>query len=201
MKIGILGTGVVGKALGKGFVAAGHDVMVAGRDAFAEAAGWADLVVLATSWAGTESALRMTGVERLAGKTLIDVVNPLVYVDGRPVGLVLGHDDSAGEMVQRWAPDAHVVKAFNTVGAALMFRPQFPSGIRPDMFYCGNDAPAKALVAEILADFGWTPVDAGDLRASRLLEPLAMLWITLGARGYGWNNAFTLLRGPASEPA
>ena len=202
MKIGILGSGGVGQSLGEGFRAAGHEVRVAHRDAFGETAGWGEALVLATPWSGTENAIRLAGPERLAGKVLIDVTNPLVYGDGRPTGLVVGGDDSAAETIARWAPGARIVKAFNTVGHELMYRPAFPGGVVADMLYCGDDESAKQTVATIIGEFGWNPLDAGGLAAARMLEPLAMLWITLGIRGNGWNNAFTLLRGgQTSGPA
>lgn len=195
MKIGVLGSGGVGQSLGEGFRSVGHDVRVAHRDDFGETAGWCEAAVLATPWSGTENALRLAGPERLAGKTLIDVTNPLAYGDKGPTGLVVGGDDSAAESIARWAPGANVVKAFNTVGHELMFRPSFPDGAIPDMFYCGDDEGAKTLVAGVIRDFGWNPVDVGGLAAARMLESLAMLWITLGVRGNGWTNAITLLRG------
>jgi 8-hydroxy-5-deazaflavin:NADPH oxidoreductase len=212
MRIGILGSGDVGRALGTGFVALGHDVKVGTREpssdritawlakagprasagTFAEAAAFAELAVLATAWSGTESALKLAGPERLAGKIVVDATNPLDFSGGRP-RLAVGHDDSAGEQVQRWLPGARVVKAFNTVGNAHMFRPQFPGG-PPDMFIAGNDPPAKATVTGLLRDFGWSVIDLGDIEAARLLEPLALTWITHAMRTGTWAHAFKLLQ-------
>jgi 8-hydroxy-5-deazaflavin:NADPH oxidoreductase len=130
MKIGILGTGDVGQALGTGFANLGHQVMMGSRDAgnakmkawissagknaaggtFAEAARFGELVVLATLWSGTESALKLAEPRNLAGKVVIDATNPLVFAPGKPPALALGHTDSGGEQVQRWLPDARVVK-------------------------------------------------------------------------------------------
>jgi predicted dinucleotide-binding enzyme len=107
--------------------------------------------------------------------------------------LALGHSDSAGETVQRLLPEARVVKAFNIITAAHMVQPQLPDGA-PDMFIAGNDAAAKAEVASLLEAFGWRQaIDMGDITASRLLEPLAMIWISYGfSRGH-WTHGFSLL--------
>lgn len=213
MKIGILGSGVVGQALGSGFAAQGHDVMMGTREpqsekvtawleragphasagTFAEAAAFAELAVLATLWSGTESALRLAGPANLAGKIVIDATNPLVYSQHGPPTLALGHTDSGGEQVQRWLPGARVVKAFNIIGNAHMVNPSFPGG-PPDMFICGDDAAAKRGVEEICMAFGWPVIDIGGLEGARLLEPLAILWVTYGARSGSWDHAFRLLR-------
>lgn len=213
MKIGILGTGDVGRALGNGFIALGHEVKMGSRDAhnkkavewastsginastgtFADAVKFADVIVLALAWTGTENALKLAGPENFAGKVVIDAINPLVFEPGKPPELAIGHTDSAGEQVQRWLPSAHVVKAFNIVGHAHMFRPDFPGG-PPDMFICGNDGPAKQTVTEILKDFGWPTIDTGGIEGARQLEPLCILWVGYGIRAGTWNHAFKLLR-------
>jgi hypothetical protein len=212
LRVGILGTGNVGQVLGTGFVKLGHDVKIGSRDpskmkawvakngvqasagTFAEAASFAEIAVLATLWAGTENALYLAGPENFAGKIVIDTTNPLSSAKpGGRLSLTLGFSDSAGEEVQRWLPKSHVVKAFNIVGNAHMFRPEFPNG-PPDMFICGNDARAKSKVAEILSAFGWPTIDIGGIEEARLLEPLAMLWITYALQRGTWNHAFKLLR-------
>ena len=109
------------------------------------------------------------------------------------MSLAVGHTDSAGEQVQRWLPSAYVVKAFNTVGYAHMFKPDFPGG-PPDMFICGNDASAKKTVTGILQDFGWPTIDIGGIEGSRLLEPMCVLWVGYAMRTGGTNHAFKLLR-------
>jgi 8-hydroxy-5-deazaflavin:NADPH oxidoreductase len=188
VKIGILGTGDVGKALGNGFIALGHEVKMGSRDAHNEKAlAWALL------WAGAENALKLAGVENFAGKVVIDAINPLVFEPGKGPALEIGHTDSAGEQVQRWLPSARVVKAFNIVGNAHMFKPDFPGG-PPDMFICGNDAAAKQTVTGILKDFGWLVIDIGGIESSRLLEPLCILWVGYGMRTGTFNHAFKLLR-------
>jgi 8-hydroxy-5-deazaflavin:NADPH oxidoreductase len=213
MKIGILGSGDVGRALGSGFIGTGDEVKIGSRDeqkpdllawvrqagarasagSFAAAAKFADVAVVATLWSGTENALQLAGPENLHGKVVIDATNPVVFPAGRPPELALGHTDSAGEQVQRWLPGAHVVKAFNTVGQAHMVHPDFPGG-PPDMFICGNDDAAKATVAGICTRFGWGVVDAGGIDGARLLEPMCILWVRHGIHTGSWNHAFKLLR-------
>jgi len=211
-KIGILGTGDVGRALGAGLCALGHEVQIGSREpwsdklrewkgkagplastgSFAEAASFGELVILATLWAGTENALRLAGPEALAGKPLVDTTNPLDFSTGAP-RLSVGHTDSAGEQVQRWAPRAQVVKAFNTVGSRHMVKPAFPGG-PPDMFLCGNDEGAKRTVTALCDELGWPAVDLGGIEMSRYLEPLAMVWITYFFRTKTGNHALKLLR-------
>jgi predicted dinucleotide-binding enzyme len=213
MKVGIIGSGPVGQALGLGFAGRGDEVMIGSREpesekliawksrageraatgSFAQAAAFAEVAILATGWSGTEHAIQLAGPENLVGKVLIDTTNPLAHQPGGPPTLALGYSDSAGEQVQRWLPEARVVKAFNIVGSAHMINPSFPDG-PPDMFICGNDGEAKATVARLLTEFGWPVIDIGGIEGARLLEPLAMLWITYGVQTGGWNHAFRLLR-------
>ncbi len=213
MRIGILGTGDVGRAIGRGFVTLGHDVKIGGRDAngekavawmkemgarasagtFADAAAFGEIAVLATLGVANESALRMAGPDTLRGKVLIDATNPLDFSAGVPPTLAVSGNDSGGERVQRQLPDALVVKAFNTVGNALMFRPDLPGG-PPDMFICGNSDEAKQKVAAILKDFGWGVIDAGGIESSRYLEAMCMVWVLSGFRSNRWTQAFKMLR-------
>jgi len=213
MKVGIVGSGDVAKALGTGFLELGHEVMLGSRTpeseglvawkkkagphaatgTFADAAKFGDVVVLATHGVENENALRLAGPKHFAGKVVIDATNPLASGANRLPTLAYGWSDSAGERVQKLLPDAHVVKAFNTVGNAHMFRPKFPGG-PPDMFYCGNDAAAKKQVGEWLKAFGWNPVDIGGIEGARTLEPMCILWVTLGITGGSWDIAFKVLR-------
>jgi predicted dinucleotide-binding enzyme len=213
VKIGILGTGDVGRALGNGFIALGHEVKLGSRDAqnekalawastsginasagtFAEAAQFGDVLVLALNWAGSENAIKLAGPENFAGKVVIDAINPLVFDPAKGLGLAVGHTDSAGEHAQRLLPSAHVVKAFNIIGYAHMFKPDFPGG-PPDMFICGNDAGAKQTVTAILKDFGWPTIDIGGIEGSRLLEPMCVLWVGYSISSKSRNHAFKLLR-------
>lgn len=213
MKIGILGTGDVGQALGVGFAKLGHEVKMGSRDphqekvktwvnkvgptasagTFAEAAAYGELAVLCTIWTGAENAIRLAGPDNLAGKVVIDTTNPLDFSSGIPPKLAVGHTDSAGEHIQRWLPNSRVVKAFNIVGSAHMFKPEFPGG-PPDMFICGNDDQAKETVTELLKAFGWSVIDIGGIECARYLEPLAMVWIRHFFRINSVNHAFKLLR-------
>jgi 8-hydroxy-5-deazaflavin:NADPH oxidoreductase len=210
MRVGILGSGDVGQALGEGFLSRGHEVKIGSRDpkkladwveesgakasagTFAEVAKWGELIVLATLWSGTKGAIDLAGPASFEGKVVIDVTNPLLFEENKGPKLALGHSDSGGEQVQRWLPGAKVVKAFNTVGHAHMVDPKFSEG-RPDMFICGDDAGAKATVAEITKSFGWGVIDAGGLDGSRLIEPLCILWVDYGLKTGTWNHAFKLL--------
>jgi predicted dinucleotide-binding enzyme len=159
---------------------------------FAAAAQFGEVIVLATLGVANESALEAAGAANLEGKILIDTTNPLDFSKGSPNLAVVGND-SGGERVQRSMPDALVVKAFNTVGAPLMFRPKLPGG-PPDMFICGNDAGAKTKVGELLKAFGWGVIDIGGIEASRYLEAMCMTWILSGTRGKNWNQAFKMLK-------
>jgi 8-hydroxy-5-deazaflavin:NADPH oxidoreductase len=213
MKIGILGTGDVGKALGRGFLALGHEVKMGAREAknekaaawvkeagerasagtFAEAATFGEIVVLATAGMANESVLGQAGPANLAGKLLLDATNPLDHSKGFPPSLGLAGRDSGGEQAQRLLPGAHVVKCFNTIGNPYMFKPDFVGG-PPDMFIAGNDAGAKKKTADLLRDFGWNTVDAGGIESSRYLEGMAMVWVLHGALGGTWNHAFKLIK-------
>ena len=149
----------------------------------------ADIVVLAVPWGSAQDAIR--GAGDLRGKVVVDATNPL-----KPdlSGLALGHTTSAGEEIARWAAGAKVVKAFNTIGAQHMANPRF-DGQSASMFICGDDAAAKKTVASLAAALGFEPVDAGPLTQARLLEPLALLWISMAyAYGQGTDIAFRLLR-------
>jgi 8-hydroxy-5-deazaflavin:NADPH oxidoreductase len=212
MRVAVLGTGEVGKSLGNAFLALGHEVRMGAREAgnekavawagraeghasvgtFADAAGFGEIVVLATLGSAVQQVLQPAVAQACAGKVVIDTTNPLDFSQGSP-RLAVGHTDSGGEQVQRLLPSAHVVKAFNTVGNALMFRPSLPGG-PPDMFICGNDDAAKERVTALLVDFGWKTIDLGGIESSRYLEPMCMVWVVFGLRSNGWNHAFKLLR-------
>lgn len=211
VRVGVLGSGDVGRALAAGFAGLGHDVKVGSRDpqkladwaaaagprvstgTFADSANFGDLLVLATLGVATEEAIRLAGIGAFDGKVVIDTTNPLDFSGGAP-RLAIGHTDSLGEVVQRLLPKARVVKAFNTVGNALMVNPQLPGG-PPDMFLCGNDADAKKIVTQICEHFGWGVVDIGGIEGSRYLEPMCMAWVLHGVRTGSWTHAFKLLRG------
>ncbi len=210
-KIAIIGTGRVGTALAGGWLAAGHEVTFGVRDAgsdkaqaalaklpaaraagLAEAAAGAAVVVLATPWAGAQSAVAAAG--DLGGKVLVDCTNAL-----GPEGVLFGPASSGAEQIAGWVAreypglGARVVKAFNTIGAEVMANPRYGER-RAVLLYAGDDAAAKATVATLAADLGFEPQDAGPLRAARLLEPLALVWINLAHGALGREFAFGLLR-------
>jgi predicted dinucleotide-binding enzyme len=214
MKIGIIGSGDVGRKLADGFIELGHHVKIGSRDpnqskitdwinkhdkekassgTFAETANFGELVALATLWDGTADAIQLSNSKNLANKIVIDVTNPLDFSKGMPPTLAVGHTDSGGETVQRLLPDSKVVKAFNIVGNPHMVHPDFPDG-RPTMFICGNDEASKKIVTDdILSKFGWETIDIGSIEGSRVLEPLALLWILHYFKTGKGNHAFKLL--------
>lgn len=212
MKVGVLGSGMVGQTLGLGLAARGHEARLGTRDpareqvlewgrragargsvgTFAEAARFGELAVLATLWSGTRSALDLAGPENLRGKVVVDVTNPLDFSSGKPE-LALGWRDSGGEQVQRWLPGARVVKAWNIVTAATMVDPEREEGT-PDMLIAGDDPDAKRTVTALLGEFGWPVVDLGGIEEARLLEPMAMVWIRHFVRTRDYRHAFKLLR-------
>ncbi len=212
MKIGILGSGVVATTLGTGFLKHGHDVTLGTRDAakladwsrsnpkgrvagVAETAQGAEIVVLAVKGTASAAALRGAGAANLNGKVVIDATNPIA--DAPPVNGVLQYftnlDESLLERLQREFAGAHLVKAFNSVGAQCMVNPQFKGG-KPTMFICGNQEAAKQTVAKILTQFGWETADMGSAEAARAIEPLCMLWCIPGFRENHWTHAFKLLK-------
>ena len=201
MKIAILGSGQVGRSLARGYGRHGHDVRVGTRkgqvedlpvSAPDEIVADADLVVLAV--AGRAS-VELTGslAHLLEGKVLVDATNPLDFSTGAP-RLFVGFEDSLGEQVQKAAPGARVVKAYNSVGNTLFVDPQLPGG-PPTMLIAGNDEAAKGTVTGLLEDTGWEVADLGGIEASRWLEAMCMAWVTYGIRAGTWNHAFKLLRG------
>jgi 8-hydroxy-5-deazaflavin:NADPH oxidoreductase len=210
MKIGIIGSGGVGQALAKDLSALGHHVTIGTRSpeklaefaaanpavkvgSFADAAQFGDAIMLATNWVGTQNALELAGAVHLAGKVVWDITNPLDFSSGKPE-LALGFSTSGGELVQSWLPESKVVKALNSITATNMLQPSHVGG-NPDMFIAGNDAAAKQQVTTLLEGVGWGVVDLGDISKSRLLEPLALIWITHGFNS-GWkvtNHAFKLI--------
>jgi hypothetical protein len=154
-----------------------------------EAAAQSQIIALATPWNAVPDAVKACG--DLSGKILIDCTNPLL---AGLAGLAVGTTTSAAEQLAALAPSAHVVKAFNTVGFNIMLNPVFGPA-RAVLFYCGDHLPSKKIAHELAADCGFEPADAGPLKQARLLEPFAMLWISLALQqGYGREIAFQLLR-------
>lgn len=194
MKTGILGTGAVGKSLANGFQQTGHEVRIGGREQYNDLAAFAELAVLAVPGAAAEDLLRQLGGQRFAGKIVLDVMNPIAAalpVDG-VIQVFTGPNDSLGERVQKLLPQSKVVKAFNSVGHELFFRPRLQGG-PATMFFCGNDAGARATLAAVIRDFGWEPYDCGAITAARVLEPLCGLWCLPGFVRNDWTHAFKVL--------
>jgi predicted dinucleotide-binding enzyme len=211
-RVGVLGSGAVGKVLADGFVKHGYEVMLGSREpaklaawqtaaggrgsagTFADAARFGDVVVLAVKGTAAEEVVRLIGPDTLSGKTVMDATNPIA--DAPPVNGVLRlfttPDESLLERLQRLAPAARFVKAFSSVGNALMVNPQFAGG-PPTMFICGHDAAAKVEVKAILDQFGWGSEDMGGVEAARAIEPLCVLWCIPGFRQNRWRHAFKLL--------
>ena len=206
MRIGVLGTGTVGRTLATKLASLGNEVRMGSRQAgnesavewareagagasegtFADAAGFGELVINATAGAAAVDALGMAGADNVAGKVLIDVSNPLDFSRGMPPTLTVCNDDSVAERIQREFPDARVVKSLNTVNADVMVTPEVVPGDHT-MFVAGNDDDAKRQVTELLESFGWPPariVDLGGIRAARGTEMYLPLWLNLfGAVG------------------
>jgi predicted dinucleotide-binding enzyme len=212
MKVGILGSGSVARALGSGFLGLGDEVMLGTRvpeklqewasenpgakvGSFQDTARFAQLAVLAVKGAAALEVVRAAGPPNLDGKTVMDATNPIA--DTEPVNGVLNyftdHHDSLMEQLQREFGGARFVKAFNSVGAPLMVNPRFEGG-PPTMFICGNHDGAKQQVTGVCDKFGWDVVDMGTAEAARAIEPLAMLWCIPGFRSNEWTHAFKLLR-------
>ncbi len=199
MKIGILGTGIVGQTIGTKLVQLGHDVMMGSRDPanptaitwakdvghnalygnFMNAAGFGEIIFNCTMGTASLDALRMAGMENLRGKILIDTSNPLSY-STEIWTLTVCNNDSLGEQIQRMFPDTKVVKSLNTINANVMVEPSKLLE-RTDVFVSGNDIEAKAAVIAILRDwFGWKSViDLGDITTSRGVEMYVVFWQTL----------------------
>jgi predicted dinucleotide-binding enzyme len=208
MNIGIIGAGNVGGTLGKAWARKGHQVCygvsrpgddktqellkasgpAARAGSPAEAAAFGEVVVLAVPWAAAEAAVKSAG--DLTGRIVIDCTNPLKADFS---GLEIGLTTSAAEKVAGWAKGSKVFKAFNTTGFNIMADPVI-NGVRTVMFVCGDDEAAKPKVLQLAADVGFDPVDAGKLTQARLLEPWAMLWISLAFGPVGRDFGFALLR-------
>jgi predicted dinucleotide-binding enzyme len=215
LKVGILGSGNVGQALGRGFASHGHDVKIGSRTpdsdklkawlkqvvgkastgTFAEAAAHGEILVLATYGVAAEDVIDLAGREKFTGKTVIDTTNPLDFSKGGSPTLFVGINDSLGERIQRKLPQAKIVKCFNIVSNLQMVNPTFSEG-RPEMLICGNDAQAKQTVLGILKEFGWPgAIDIGGIEEARWLETLVPLWVRVGAALNTWRHAFKVVRG------
>lgn len=209
MKVGILGSGMVGQTIGAKLAERGVDVVLGTRTpkqldekrgmgtplsewlakvatkgrlgTFAEAAAHGEIVINATSGGGSLEALKLAGARNLDGKILIDIANPLDFSKGMPPSLSICNTDSLAEQIQKAFPGAKVVKTLNTTTAYVMVDPGQVAGGDHDIFVSGNDADAKARVSALLKEwFGWKSViDLGDITTARGAEMLLPIWVRL----------------------
>ncbi|MDZ4665189.1 MAG: NAD(P)-binding domain-containing protein [Bacteroidota bacterium] len=211
-KIGIIGSGIVAKVLATGFIKHGYTAMLGTRDtsklaewlqknplgkigSFSDAAAFGEIIVLAVKGSIAKDAIKLCGEINLKNKTIIDATNPIG--DAPPENGVIKYftdsNNSLLEILQNDIKDAHFVKAFNSVGSALMVDPDF-GGTKPSMFICGNNDNAKAEVKQILDKFGWETEDMGKAISARSIEQLCILWCLPGFLRNQWSHAFKLLK-------
>jgi 8-hydroxy-5-deazaflavin:NADPH oxidoreductase len=214
MKVGILGSAVVGQTLGKAFLAEGHEVMLGTRNtskeelvkwqkenssgkigSFADTAKFGELLVLAVSGDAAANVVNQAGKENFSNKVVIDTTNPIAKAppENGVLKFFTSLDRSLMEDLQQLLPTAKLVKAFNSVGNAFMYKPKFPGG-KPTMFICGNDDGAKKTVTDFLTAFGHETEDMGKMEAARAIEPLCILWCIPGFIRNQWTHAFKLLK-------
>jgi len=202
MKFGILGTGMVGDAIGSKLIELGQQVMMGSRTAdnenakaflakypskaqigtFSEAAAFGEIVFNCTSGGASLAALRLAGEENLQGKILVDLANPLDFSNGTPPSLSVVNTNSLGEEIQKAFPDTLVVKTLNTIWCGIMVNPGMLNDGDHHIFLCGNDSGAKKKVKEILISFGWrikNILDLGDITKSRGTEMYLPLWLSI----------------------
>lgn len=206
MNIGILGAGNMGGTLGKLWAQKGNEVFFGTRSpekalelsksvnmragGYESAAVFGEVIFIGTPWSATESLLKSLS-PILAGKIIIDCTNALTT---DLLSLSIPPTISAGELIQSWLPDCKVVKAYNTIGAKVLLNPTY-EGISATGFFCGNDTDAKKVVAELIAQSGFEPVDCGDLKQARNLEAMTLLFLNLAFKqGLGGQIAFKLLK-------
>ncbi len=213
MKVGILGSGIVGQTLGSGFIKYGHQVKIgtsnpnklndwiknsstnASVGSFADAASFGEIIILAVKGTAVMNVLEKAGSKNLADKTIIDATNPIE--EAPPVNGVLkfftDQNYSLMEQLQNNYPESNFVKAFSCVGNSSMVDPDF-DGQKPTMFIAGNNDDSKNAVKKILDTFGWEVEDMGKAEAARAIEPLCILWCIPGFLQNRWTHAFKLLK-------
>jgi 8-hydroxy-5-deazaflavin:NADPH oxidoreductase len=220
MRIGILGTGIVGRTIGTRLVGAGHAVCMGSRTAdnaraaewlagaswgasigtFADAARHGDVAFNCTAGAASLEALEMAGSDNLRGKILIDVANPLDFSRGMPPSLTVCNDDSLAEQIQRAYPETRVVKALSTMNCAVMVEPSLVPGDH-NVFLSGEDGQAKAQVADWLgAWFGWPRgniIDLGGIETARGVEMILPLWLRIMGKLQSGRFNFHVVKGRA----
>lgn len=218
MKIGVLGTGIVGNAIATRLIQKGRLVMMGSRTAtnekarawvkaagknasqgtFADAAKYGEIVFNCTSGSASLDALKQAGAPNLAGKVLVDVANPLDFSRGMPPTLFVCNTDSLGEQIQQAFPDTKVVKSLNTMNCYVMVNPAMVPG-EHSVFMAGNDAGAKSVVKDQLESFGWKPaniIDVGDITAARGCEMIVIHWVRLWSAFQNPNFNFHVAVGP-----
>jgi len=214
MKVGIIGSAAVGQSLGKAFLTEGYEVMIGTRDtskesvikwqkanptakvgSFKETAKFGDLIVLAVSGDVAQKAVELAGKENFSNKVVIDTTNPIAKAppENGVLKFFTSLDRSLMEDLQKLLPEAKLVKAFNSIGNAVMYKPKFSEGT-PTMFICGNDDAAKKIVTDILTSFGHETEDMGKAEAARAIEPLCILWCIPGFLRNQWTHSFKLLK-------
>jgi predicted dinucleotide-binding enzyme len=211
-RVGVIGSGIVGRTLAAGFTRHGWETMIGSRDpeplrdwadattprvatgTFAETANFGDLLVLAVRGSAAEATIALIGAQALAGKTILDATNPIAEqpIEDGVLPYFTDHGESLMERLQRAAPAARFVKAFSCVTSALMVDPEVVGG-PPTMFICGNHDDAKREAIDVLESFGWDWTDLGSARAARAIEPLAMLMCIPGLLRDDWIHALRLL--------
>jgi predicted dinucleotide-binding enzyme len=216
MKIAVLGTGIVGDAIGTKLIQCGHEVKMGSRTAtnakaavwvtkngirasqgtFADAASFGEIVFNCTHGGASLEALNLAGINNLKNKILIDIANALDFSKGMPPSLVVCNTDSLGEQIQRAFPDTKVIKTLNTMNCNLMVNPGLVANGDHDIFISGNDVEAKATVTKILRDwFGWKSiVDLGDITNARATEMLLPIWVRLYGKFQSPNFNFKIVR-------
>ena len=213
-RVGVIGSGIVGRTLAAGFARHGWETMIGSRDpsplrdwadatdprvatgTFDEVAAFGELLVLAVRGSAAEATVALVGASALADKTILDATNPIAErpIEDGVLPFFTSHGESLMERLQRAAPGARFVKAFSCVGSALMVNPELEGG-PPTMFICGDHAEAKREAIDVLEAFGWDWEDLGSAAAARAIEPLAMLWCIPGFLRNDWVHAYRLLRG------
>ncbi|MGA3285799.1 MAG: NAD(P)-binding domain-containing protein [Bacteroidota bacterium] len=216
MKIAVLGTGMVGDAIGTKLIQCGHEVKMGSRTAtnekaaawvkkngthashgtFADAASFGEIVFNCTHGVASLEALNLASAHNLKNKILIDIANALDFSKGMPPSLLVCNTDSLGEQIQHAFPDTKVIKTLNTMNCSLMVNPDLVANGDHDIFLCGNDVEAKTTVTKILRDwFGWKSiVDLGDISNARATEMLLPIWVRLYGKFQSPNFNFKIVR-------
>jgi 8-hydroxy-5-deazaflavin:NADPH oxidoreductase len=214
MKIGVLGTGMVGNRIGTKLVELGYEVKMGSRTmdnssavewtkktgrgashgTFEDAARFGEILFLCVKGEAALDVLKLAKPEHFKGKTIIDICNPLDFSKGMPPSLLISNTNSLGEEVQKALPGAFVVKTLNIVSNEVMVDPGITGG-DPTMFICGNDKGAKDTVIAILKKFGWSDIiDLGDITNARGTEMILPIWVRTWNALQNGNFAFKVLR-------